>query len=233
MNNIALAQKIEFKKGKKENNELVIIESLFPGYGATIGNALRRILLSSLPGSAIVGVKIKGANHEFMALPNIKEDVLSIVLNLKQLRLKVHSEGIVRLELNVSGKKAVTAGDITKNAEVEIVNKDLVLANITDKASNLKMDIFASQGLGYETVESREQHNGEIGYIEIDSIFSPVIAVGINIENVRVGKMTNWDKLVLDITTDGILTPREAFEQSVKILINQFSALIPEAKIKK
>lgn len=227
---IALPQKIEFKKGKNENNELVIIESLFPGYGATIGNAIRRVLLSSLPGAAVVGVKIKGADHEFMALPNIKEDILSIILNLKSLRLKVHSDEVVKLELQASGKKEVKASQITKNSEAEIVSNDLILANITDKSGELGMEIFVSKGMGYETVESRVERSKEIGYIEVDSIFSPVVSVGIKIENVRVGKMTNWDKLILDIATDGIITPKEAFEQATQILIEQFKSLIPENK---
>ena len=224
---IALPQKIEFKKGKDANNEIVVIESLFPGYGATIGNSLRRVLLSSLKGSAVVGVKIKGVTHEFMNLPGVKEDILTIILNLKQLRLKVHTDEVVKLELDVTGKKEVKAGDISKNADVEVINKDLVLANITDKAANLNMEIAVTQGQGYETVESRETSDKETGYIEIDSIFSPVSSIKVNVENVRVGKMTNWDKLNLDITTDGIISPREAFEQSVNILIEQFNALVP------
>ncbi len=230
---IALPQKIEFKKGKNKNNEIIIVESLFPGYGATIGNSLRRVLLSSLEGAAVIGVKIKGANHEFMSIPGVKEDVLTIILNLKQLRLKIHSDEIVKLELDVSGKKEVTAGNIKTNSEVEIINKDLILANITDKSGNLSMEIFVSSGRGYETVESREVVDKEVGYIEIDSIFSPVVSIKVNVENVRVGKMTNWDKLILDVTTDGIITPREAFEQATNILIDQFKSLVPENKKKK
>ncbi len=232
MNKIALPQKIEFKKGKNINNEIVVIESLYPGYGPTIGNSIRRVLLSSLPGAAVVGVKIEGATHEFMSLPNIKEDILSIILNLKKLRLKLHSEEIVKLELNITGEKQVLAKHIEKNSMVEIMNKDLIIANITSKTGNLKMEISVTQGRGYESVESREEKKGEIGYIEIDSKFSPVTSVGISIENARVGKMTNWDKLVLDITTDGIVSPREAFEQSIEILIDQFKALTPEKKEK-
>lgn len=232
---IALPKKIEFKKGKDKNNEIIVIESLFPGYGATIGNSLRRILLSSLEGAAVIGVKIKGATHEFMSLPGIKEDVLTIILNFKKLRLKVHSDEVVKLEIDTKGKKEVKAGDIKANSQVEIINKDLVLASITDKSSSFSVEIFVSRGQGYEIVENRENTEKEVGYIEIDSIFSPVLAVGLDIDNVRVGKMTNWDKLSINLTTDGIITPQEAFTQAVKILIEQFSALIPneEKKIKK
>lgn len=226
MKNIALPQKIEVKKDKDTNKAQIIVEPCYPGYGTTLGNSLRRILLSSLPGAGVVGVKIKGADHEFMSLPHVKEDVLEIILNLKKLRLKVYSEETIKLELDIAGEKEVKAGDITKNGQAEIANPDLVLAHITDMAGNLKIEIFVSQGRGYETIESRErEEKHEIGYIEMDSVFSPVLAVGIKIENVRVGKMTNWDKLILDITTDGTITPEEAFKQSVEVLINQFSAL--------
>ena len=226
MQNIALPQKIEFQKGDEKNRGLITIEPCYPGYGITLGNSLRRILLSSLPGAAIIGVKIKGANHEFSTISNIKEDVLGVVLNLKQLRLKVYSDDVVKLELNVHGEKEVKASDITKNSQVEIINSNLVLAHITDMAGSLSMEIFVSRGRGYETIESRGEKKHEIGYIEIDSVFSPILAVGINVENVRVGKMTNWEKLVLNVLTDGTITSEEAFRQAVEILISQFNALI-------
>ena len=202
------------------------MERCYGGYGTTIGNALRRVLLSSLPGAAAVGIKIKGADHEFMALPHIKEDVLQIILNVKQLRLKVFSDEVVKLELDVRGEKPVKAKDIKKNSLVEIANPDLVLANITDVAGKLEMEIFVAKGLGYVTVESRESDKHEIGYIEMVFVFSPILSVGINIENTRVGKMTNWDKLILNLTSDGTISPKEAFNQSVDILIAQFGALI-------
>jgi len=226
MQSIALPQKIDFKEGEKPNQGIVTIEPCYSGYGMTLGNSLRRVLLSSLPGAAVIGVKIKGADHEFMALPHVKEDVLEIVLNLKKIRLKIFSEGEIKLELDAHSKKQVKAGDITKNADVKIENPELVLANITDMAGSLNMEIYVSQGRGYRPVESIEKENREIGYIEIDSIFSPVLSVSVKVENARVGKMTNWDKLVLDIVTDGTISPKEAFEQSTKILIEQFSSLL-------
>ncbi len=221
-----MPQKVDFIKGSGANNKLVVIEPCYPGYGATIGNALRRVLLSSLPGAAAIGVKIKGADHEFMALPHVKEDVLELILNLKKLRLKVFSDETVKLELDARGEKEVKASDIKKNSLVEIASPDLVLGHITDMAGSLIMEIFVSQGAGYITVESRESAKNEIGYIEMDSIFSPVMSVGVNIENVRIGKMTNWDRLILDLTTDGTITPEDAFHKSVDILINQFNALV-------
>lgn len=226
MQNIANPKKIDFKAGSNPNEGIITVEPLFPGYGMTLGNSLRRVLLSSLPGAAVIGVKIKGASHEFMALPHIKEDVLEIILNLKQLRLRVFSEEEVRLELKVKGKKPVTAGDISKNSQVEIKNPNLVITHITDEAGSLEMEIVVREGRGYKMSEGAKKENREIGYIEVDSIFSPVTLVSISVENTRVGKMTNWDKLILDVKTDGTLTPETAFNEAVKILVNQYNSLL-------
>jgi DNA-directed RNA polymerase subunit alpha len=228
MQNIANPKKIDFKMVGNSNEGVITIEPLFPGYGMTLGNSLRRVLLSSLPGAAVIGVKIKGASHEFMALPHIKEDVLELILNLKQLRFKVFTEEEVRLELKVKGKKIVTASEITKNSQVEIKNPELVLANITDEAGSLDAEILVKGGRGYKMAEGSKKENKEIGFIEIDSIFSPVTLVSIKVDNARVGKMTNWDKLILDVKTDGTVSPEEAFNEAVKILVEQFNALLPE-----
>ena len=225
MQKIALPKKIEFKAGEDAGEGQIIIEPLYSGYGMTLGNPLRRILLSSLPGAAVIGVKIKGVSHEFMALPGIKDDVLEIILNLKQLRLKMmgdEEEG--SLVLKVKGKKKVTAADIEKNTNIVVVNPDLLLAELTEDNASLEMEIFVKEGRGYKMSEGGKRDN-EIGYIEIDSIFSPVLSVSIDVEDARVGKMTNWDKLILNIKTDKTITPQEAFEQSVEILVNQLSSL--------
>lgn len=230
MQTIATPQKIEFKKEKNLNQWQIIIEPCYPGYGTTLGSSIRRVLLSSLPGAAAVGVKIKGADHEFMALPHIKEDILEIILNLKQLRLKVYSDEIIKLTLDVYGEKEVKASDIDKNSQVEIVNPALTLAHITDMAGNLSAEIFVRTGRGYEIIENRDRsEKHEIGYIEMDSIFSPIMSVGVEVENMRVGKMTNWERLILNITTDGTITPEDAFKNAVKILIEQFNSLIQPA----
>lgn len=228
MQNIAKPKKIEFKPGANPLEGIVSVEPLFPGYGMTLGNALRRVLLSSLPGAAVIGAKIKGASHEFMALSNIKEDVLEIILNLKQLHFNIFTEEEVRLELKVSGKKTVTAKDITANSQVEIKNPDLVIAHLTSSDAQLDMEILVREGRGYKMAEGLKKENREIGYIQIDSIFSPVILVSINVENTRVGKMTNWDKLVLNIKTDGTINAEEAFNEAVKILVDQYNSLLPE-----
>jgi DNA-directed RNA polymerase subunit alpha len=225
MEKIALPKNISFEKGEQPNQGVVTVEPCYPGYGITLGNSLRRVLISSLPGAAVVGVKIKGADHEFMTLPHVKEDILEILLNLKLLRLKSHSEETIVLTLDAHGEKQVTAADIEKNSQVEIANPELVIADITDMSGSLQMEIYVAQGRGYETIESREKVKRELGYIEIDSAFSPVMTVSVNIENVRVGKMTNWEKLVMGITTDGTISVEDAFNESVKVLIEQFSAL--------
>jgi DNA-directed RNA polymerase subunit alpha len=193
---------------------------------------LRRVLLSSLPGAAVIGAKIKGASHEFMALPHIKEDVLEIILNLKQLRLKIFTDEEVRLELKVKGKKVVTAGNIAKNSQVEIKNPEMVIANVTDENGSLEMEIVVKEGRGYKMPEGTKKENRELGYIEIDSMFSPVAVVSSSVENTRIGKMTNWDKLILNIKTDGTITPELAFNEAVKILVDQYSALLPGMMVK-
>lgn len=227
MQNIANPKKITFNAVGNPNEGVITVEPLFPGYGMTLGNSLRRVLLSSLPGAAVVGVKIKGASHEFMAIPHIKEDVLEMILNFKQLRLKMFTEEEIRLYVKVKGKKVVTAADIMKDSQVEIKNPELVLANITDEAGSLEAEIFVRSGRGYRMTEGSKRENKEIGYIEIDSVFSPVTVVSINVESARVGKMTNWDKLILNVKTDGTISPEDAFNEAVKILVDQFSALLP------
>ncbi|MDD3285754.1 MAG: DNA-directed RNA polymerase subunit alpha [Patescibacteria group bacterium] len=230
MENIALPKKVDFLAGKTENEGVVVVEPLYPGYGMTLGNSLRRVLLSSLPGAAVVGVKIKGASHEFMTLPGIQEDVLEIMLNIKQLHIKMHGDEEVRLELKVKGKQQVTAADIAKNSQVEIKNPELLIASLTEEKSSLEAEIFVRPGRGYRFSEGTKKENNELGYIEIDSIFSPVLAVSLDVENTRVGKMTNWDKLLINLKTDGTISPMEAFNQAVQILVNQFSALLPSAQ---
>ena len=149
MQKITLPQNIIFAKGEQLNEKKVIIEPCYPGYGVTIGNSLRRVLLSSLPGAAVIGVKIKGVTHEFTTIPFVKEDVLEILLNFKKLRLKVYSDEVIKLNLSVNGEKVVKAGDITKNSQVEIINPDLILASITDIKGSLDMEIYAAKGVGY------------------------------------------------------------------------------------
>lgn len=223
MEDILLPSKPEITSGENENEYIMTMGPFFHGYGHTVGNALRRVLLSSLPGAAVTAVKIKGASHEFDALDDVKEDVLEIILNLKKLRLKMFSEEPVTLTLKKKGQGAVTAGDIDKNSDVEVVNKDLVLANLTDKGAEMEMEITVAKGRGYVPTESRLEEKNEIGTIAIDALYSPIRSVGYKVEDMRVGQITNYDKLTLTIETDGTVTADEAVRQGAKILLNHFN----------
>ena len=219
MENILLPSKMYFTPGEREHEAVLTIEPLHHGYGTTVGNSLRRVLLSSLPGAAVTAMKIKGVQHEFSAVTGVKEDVLEIMLNLKMLRMKVHSEEPVTLKLTANAVGEVTAADITPNSDVEIMNKDLVICTLTDSIA-FDMDITVSRGRGYLPTEEREHATTEIGVIAIDALYSPVRQVGIKVENTRVGEITNYDKLMLTILTDGTVTPQEAVEHATKILLN-------------
>jgi len=229
---ISLPNKVSVKD-LKDNRYEAVIEPFFPGYGNTIGNSLRRVLLSSLPGAAVTSFKLEGAQHEFDTIDGVKEDMVEIMLNLKALRVKSFSEELVKLKLEVKGDKIITAKDITKNSDIEILNKDLVIATITDKSVKFDMEIIVEQGLGYEATEQREEQKLEIGTVAIDSSFSPVLNVGYKVENVRVGKMTNYEKLILDIITDGSIDAEEAINQASVILKDHFNLFIKEEKVEK
>jgi DNA-directed RNA polymerase subunit alpha len=210
------------------NNKFsVVLEPLYPGYGVTIGNTMRRVLLSSLPGAAVTMVKIKFVDHEFSTIPNIKEDVIQIILNLKQLRVKSRSSEPVRLFLKVKGEKIVTASDIKETDLVEIISKDLHIATLDNKNSELDMELVVEQGRGYLPVEARENVKMELGMIAVDSIFTPVKSVHFDITNVRVGQLTNFDKLEIIIETDGTITGQEAINIASHILIDHFSMMFP------
>lgn len=221
MEPIRLPTKIEFTSGEQPNSAILTVEPCFQGYGTTLGNALRRVLLSSLPGAAVTAVKIAGVQHEFSTIPNVKEDVLEIILNLKQLRLRIFSDDPVTLTLKKSGEGKIKAKDIDASSEVEIVNPDLHIATITDDAGELDMEIYVSKGRGFVTTEERGKEK-EIGKIAIDSIFTPIRTVGYQVVDTRVGQITNFDKLIMNIETDGTITPQEAIEQASKLLIEHF-----------
>jgi DNA-directed RNA polymerase subunit alpha len=211
------------------DNSVFVLEPCYPGYGVTIGNAIRRILLSSLPGAAVTAVKIKGVDHEFSTVPNVKEDVVDIILNLKQLRLLSHSAEPVRLSLKVKGDKTVTAGMISKNDQVEVINPDLKIATLDGKSAELEMELVVEQGRGYVPIEAREDEKLEIGMIAVDAIYTPIRNVNFSVENVRVGKMTNYDRLTLYITTSGAITGREALDQASRIAVEHFQLLFKES----
>ncbi len=203
----------------------ITIEGCYPGYGSTLGNSLRRVLLSSLPGAAIVSVKIKGVKHEFSTIPGVLEDVVQIILNLKKIRLRSNSDELIKATLKAKGEKVVTASDFKVSSEVEIVSKDAVVATLTDKKAELDMEVEIVRGIGYVPVEQQIREEKEVGMIAVDAIYTPVRRVNFTVENMRVGKRTDYEKVILDIETDGSVTPKEAFDYSVGILIDQFSFL--------
>jgi len=202
------------------------ISGCYPGYGTTLGNALRRVLLSSLEGAAINAVKIKGASHEFSTIKGIKEDVVQIILNLKKIRFKSYSDEPVKVSLKFKGEGVVKASEIKCPSSVEIVSKDQVIATVTDKKTELEMELEISKGLGYVPIEQQERGEKEIGVIVVDAVYTPIRRVNYEVENVRVGKRTDYNKITLEIVTDGSITPQEAFSKAVSILVEQFSALI-------
>lgn len=218
---------------KQDGNYAVFeIRACYPGYGMTLGNALRRVLLSSLQGAAITSVKVAGVNHEFSAVPGVLEDAVEIMLNLKKVRFKMHSDEPVKLTLKANKEGKVTAGDIAKADNVEVVNKDAHIATITDKKTVLEMEFRIEKGVGYLPVEQQDNDKAEIGTIGVDAIFTPIKSVNYKVENMRVGKMTNYDKLTFEIETDGSRTPEEAFREAVMLLVEHFDLFGDFAKAK-
>jgi len=226
MNKISLPEEISVID-KKNNHYQVIIEPCYPGYGVTIGNALRRVMLSSLPGAAVTSFKVEGVQHEFDTIKYVKEDLVEIMLNLKKLRLKLYSDEAVVLNIEAKGEKVVTAKDIKKDSNVEIMNQDLIIATMTDKQAKLNMEITVERGIGYVAVEQNDEKvKLPIGTVAIDANFSPAMNVGFNIEYVRVGEMTNYEKLIMDVLTDGTMDAREAVSQAGVILRDHFAYLV-------
>jgi len=205
---------------------VVEIEGLYPGYGLTLGTALRRVMLSSCEGAAATSFRLNNAAHEFSALPNIKEDLIEISLNLKKLRFKVFGDESQTLTMAVKGEREVRAKDFSKNSQVELTNPDALIATLTDKKAVLELEIRVEKGVGYSTLEERRRKEKlPIGTIEIDANFSPVVLVNSEVENMRVGEKTNYNRLRLYIKTDGTIDPLQAFDYSLSILTEQFSAL--------
>lgn len=201
------------------------IEPLHTGYGMTLGNSLRRVLLSSIAGAAPVAFRIEGATHEFTTVPGVKEDVVDIMLNLKAVRFRVHTDEPVEIRLEKKGAGAVTAADIKTTADVEVVNPDAHIATIDDPKGSVMMDIVVESGRGYRTIDESSEQRIHSDMIALDAVFTPVQRVRYKVENTRVGQMTNLDKLALTVDTDGSLTPRQAFEEAAAILVNQYTAL--------
>ena len=210
---------------KNKNQALFEIEGLYPGYGATIGNSLRRVLLSSLPGVAVTEVKIKGASHEFSTIPGILEDTIMVILNLKNLRFKIYEGDSQKVQLKIKGEKDVKGGDFKLSPQVELANPEIHIATITDKKTELEIEIQIEKGIGYEPKDHRKIKRAEIGTISLDAIYTPIKNVNLEVENMRVGERTDFDKLNLEIETDGTITPEEAFFEACDILMKHFNVI--------
>lgn len=202
------------------------IEGLYPGYGHTLGNSLRRIILSSLPGVAITSVKIAGVQHEFSTIEGVKEDVVTILLNLKKIRMKMTVDEPQTLALRVKGEKTVTAADLDLPGQVEILTPDAHIATLTSKGANLDMEIKVEKGLGFMPKEMIEKNRVDIGTIALDGIFTPIRRASYEVENMRVGDRTDFNKLRIFIETDGTITPTLALTHSIEIMINQLKAIV-------
>ncbi len=203
------------------------LEALYPGYGITVGNSLRRVLLSSLEGAAVTQMKIKGISHEFSTIPGVMEDVITIMLNLKQLRFKLLVPEAQKATLKVRGAKEVKGSDFVLPSQVELINKNCHIATLTSKSAELEMEIQIERGTGYSSRDSRKKEKLEIGSISVDAIFAPIRRISYKVENMRVGERTDFDRLFLEVETDGTITPEEAVLQSCETLIKHFS-LFPE-----
>lgn len=202
------------------------IEGLYPGYGHTLGNSLRRIILSSLPGAAITQIKIDGVLHEFSTMDGIQEDVISLILNLKKVRFKMLTEESQFIKLSVNGLKKVTASDIEQSGQVEILNPEQYICEVTDKNASLVIEMKVEMGLGYLAKEAIQKEKVEIGTIALDAAFTPIRRVNYEVEIMRVGDRTDYNRLKITIETDGTLLPREALENSIEVMIHQLKAII-------
>ena len=237
--NIHEANLAEVKKINDTTSEFVV-RPLYYGYGNTLGNSFRRVLLSSVKGAAITAFSIEGSTHEFAAIPGIREDVVDIMLNLKNIRFKVHTDNPIELSLEIKGseqssekdgEKRVVAGDIKLPSEVEIANPNQLICHIDDPKFVLKMRFVVETGRGYLTIEKASEERVHSDMIAIDAVFTPVLIVRYKVENTRVGQDTNLQQLTLTIETDGTITPEDAFEEAAAILVNQFTALAGKTRL--
>tara|TARA_Y100001935_G_C17268820_1_gene490699 strand:+ start:525 stop:1481 length:957 start_codon:yes stop_codon:yes gene_type:complete len=202
------------------------IDGLYPGYGHTLGNSLRRIILSSLPGAAVTSVKIAGVSHEFSTIEGVKEDVITILLNLKRLSIQMLTPEPQTLTLKMKGENVVTAKDLELPGQVKVLNEDLVIATMTDKKAELDMEITVQRGIGFVQRDVLQKEKVDIGTIALDAIFTPIKRVNYEVENMRVGDRTDFNRLRINVETNGTVTPREAIEKSIEIMIHQLKAIV-------
>lgn len=212
-------------KEADESRAVFEIEELYPGYGVTIGNALRRVLYSSLPGAAITQVKIKGAPHEFSTLSGVLEDILEITLNLKHVYVRLHGDEPQTVFIKTRGPRKVTAADINVPSQVEVVNKDAHIATLTSKNSRFEAELLVESGFGYVPTEQQQKGRAEIGGIPLDAIFTPMRKVNFEVENMRVGDRTDYNRLRVEVVTNGTISPQEAFAYAAKLLLKHFDVV--------
>ncbi|MBU6415418.1 DNA-directed RNA polymerase subunit alpha, partial [Patescibacteria group bacterium] len=210
---------------EEKNRGVYEIEGLYPGYGMTIGNSLRRVLLSSLEGAVITSFKLEGVNHEFSTLPGVLEDMVDLSLNLKQVRFRTHGDGPFSAKLSVKGEKEVTAADIVVPSQIEVVNPEAHIATLTDKKASIIAEFEIERGRGYQASQDRRKEKVDIGMVALDASFSPVRSVNYEVEHMRVGDRTDYNLLRLHIQTDGSVSPRDALQKASHILSEQFSVL--------
>src|SRR5690606_1283070 len=222
--NVTLPSKPRVVK-EEEFQGIYEIDGLYPGYGHTLGNSLRRIILSSLPGAAVTHVKIDGVKHEFDAIDGVREDVITMLLNIKRIRLALHSEEPVTMRLRANKVGVVTAGDIEAPSQIEILSKDQPIAEITGKGVDLDIEMTVARGLGYVPREVHQKEKVDIGAIAMDAVFTPIRRANYEVENMRVGDRTDFNRLRLFVETDGTMSPREAMEKSIEIMIHQLKAI--------
>jgi len=228
--NISLPKAPKLVEQISSRRAILEIEELCPGYGLTIGNALRRVMLSSLTGAAITSIKIKDVGHEFSTLPGVIEDVVEIILNLKQVRFKVYSDEPQTIILKAKGERKVLAKDIKTVSQVEIINPNAHIATLTSKNASLEMEIRVEKGLGYSAIESRKREKQEIGTTAVDAIFTPIKMINFKVEDMRVGDKTNYNRLRFDIETDGTITPAEALANAANLLIEHLKIVTASIK---
>jgi DNA-directed RNA polymerase subunit alpha len=222
--NIILPSKLSIVS-EVETKGVYEIDGLYPGYGHTLGNSLRRIILSSLTGSAITSLKIEGVDHEFSVIDGVKEDVITILLHLKQVRFQLNTDEPQKVTLHIKGPKQITASDIETGGQVEVLNGNLYIAEITGKTT-LSIEMTVEKGLGFIPKEMHQKTKNEVGIISLDAIFTPIRRVAYEVENMRVGDKTNHNRLRMTIETDGTLTPREALEKAITIMVEQLQAIV-------
>ena len=231
--------KLDSVKNLSDTSAEFVIKPLYPGYGNTLGNSLRRVLLSSVKGAAITAFSIEGTTHEYTAIPGVREDVVDIMLNLKNIRFKMHTDAPVELTLEIKGSQQtekdgdmrVVAGDIKLPSEVEISNPNQTICHIDDPKHTLKMHMIVESGRGYLTIDQASENRVHSDMIAVDAVFTPVLRVRYKVENTRVGQDTNLQQLTLTVETDGTITPSDAFEEAAAILVNQYTALAGSTRV--